>query len=361
MNELSIAIIIPTAGRSAELEGCLSSLMETNYRQFNISILVIDNNTEPSLSGAIQGICAKFPECIYLQCLRPGLTSARHMGLDESNADILCFVDDDVVFSRGWLESIYSTFREPSIALAGGPTIPHFSGSVPQWFWNFLQPSTYGGWCCTWLSLLDIGHDIDDINPNWVWGLNFAIRRKALLECGGFHIDLVPRQYMRWQGDGETGLTMKFAAKGYKAVYRQQSFLFHQCGADRLNPDYFAKRAYYQGVCNSYTDLRRTLRGEQPQDFAVQHDNPVQQASLLKRALRRSIRTIKTRLSTPAETPTSVSPWAATAADVRARCQHAEQEGYLFHQREAAADPALREWICRDNYFDVDLRDFAER
>jgi hypothetical protein len=154
---------------------------------------------------------------------------------------------------------------------------------------------------------------------------------------------------------------MKLAAKGYKAVYRQDSLLFHQCSVDRLNPDYFAKRAYYQGVCNSYSELRRTLRGEQLHDFAVQHDNPVEQASLLKRALRRSIRSIKNFLPALPETPAPVSPWAATAVDVRARCQQAEREGYLFHQREAAADPALREWICRDNYFDVDLRDLAER
>jgi len=296
-----------------------------------------------------------FPNVEYSYCPSPGLSSARHHLLKTLDSDIFCYVDDDVKFSASWLDSVTSAFRDSSVAIAGGPSIPDFQGSIPAWFWDFFQPTPYGGWACPWLSLLDIGHDVDNINPNWIWGLNFAIRREALLDCGGFHVDLVPKQYMRWQGDGETGLTTKFAAKGYKAVYRQNSLLFHQCGADRLNPDYFAKRAYYQGVCNSYTELRRMLRGEQTQD------SPVQQVNLLKRALRRSIRSIKNFLPALPETPAPVSPWAATAVDVRARCQQAEREGYLFHQREAAADPALREWICRDNYFDVDLRDLAER
>lgn len=354
MSNASLAVIIPTAGRSSQLQDCLVSLNQTCLGDPRTRALVVDNNSEQEFVKLVRQSVDNFPLVDYVHCPRPGLSSARHHALEILSSDVFCYVDDDVRFSRSWLESIRSAFDDDNIAIAGGPSIPDFQGSIPPWFWDFLQPTPFGGWCCPWLSLLDIGEDIDDINPNLIWGLNFAIRREVILECGGFHIDLVPKQFMRWQGDGETGLTMKLKAKGYKAVYRQDSLLFHHCGADRLNPEYFAKRAYYQGVCNSFTELRRKLRGDE------QKKDPAPQSSLLKRALRRSFNTIRNRLGPRPQIQGPQSPWAVAAADVRALCQQAEHEGYLFHQREAAADPALREWICRDNYFDVDLRELAQ-
>lgn len=354
MADKPLSIIIPTAGRSIELENCLFSLRNHSPYKEDISIHVIDNNVNLSYSNRVKEICSSYPEFQYSRCLRPGLTSARHMGLEATNSEILCFVDDDVIFSEGWIDSVLDVFQDPSTALAGGPTVPRFSGSVPPWLWEFFHPSAYGGWCCPWLSLLDIGRDINSINPNLIWGLNFAIRRDVLLECGGFHIDLVPKQYMRWQGDGETGLTMKLAAKGYNAAYRQDSLLFHQCGPDRLNPEYFAKRAYYQGVCNSYTELRRRLRDGELQQI------PASQANTMKGALKCLLDKFTTQIRSRPKPQVPQSRWAADASVVRALCQQAEHDGYLFHQNEAAADPSLREWICRDHYFNVDLRDLCQ-
>lgn len=347
----SFAIIIPTAGRLAQLKLCLASLDQAWLSDPRVRVLVIDNNCERDLANSVRDTVKQFPGVEYEHCSRPGLSSARHHALRLLDSDVLCYVDDDVLFSETWLESTRSAFMNSDIALAGGPTIPDFQGSIPSWFWDFLENTPYGGWCCPWLSLLDIGEDVNDIHPNWIWGLNFSIRRKALLDCGGFHIDLVPKQYMRWQGDGETGLTIKLAARGYKAAYHQTSLLFHQCGPDRLNPDYFAKRAFYQGVCNSYTYLRNQLRSELHKDVLVL------KSSLLKTAVRRTLNTIRKRLAVWPILSSSVSKWAHSAKNVRSLCQQAEWEGYLFHQREAASDPALREWITQDTYFEVDLRD----
>ena len=349
---MKFLIIIPSAGRTDDLDKCLASLHLGIGKIYSFSAAVIDNNTDEHLSCKVKDICAKYPAISYSQCIRPGLSAARHHALQLSNADVLCYVDDDVVFSAAWFQSILESFADPSVGLAGGPTIPSFSSSVPSWFWDFFQPTPYGGWACPWLSLLDLGRDVDDINPNWIWGLNFAIRRDVLLDCGGFHIDLVPKQFMRWQGDGETGLTMKLAAKGYKAAYRQNSLLFHQCGPDRLNPEYFAKRAYYQGVCNSFTELRIKLKNN------TEHASVAAASqTLLGRAFNKARRSVKSVFQTT-ENPIQIrSPWAESAEEVRALCQIAEREGYLFHQREAEQDPLLRQWICRDNYFDVDLRD----
>jgi GT2 family glycosyltransferase len=355
MKSSSLAVVIPTSGRSQQLFECLASLDRNFIDSSRVRAIVVDNNSDEHLIRSVKNITRGFPRVQYVHCASPGLSSARHHALKCLDSDVICYVDDDVQFSASWLESMMQAFADNDVAIAGGPSIPDFQGSVPAWFWDFVSPTPYGGWCCTWLSLLDIGQDVANVNPNWIWGLNLAIRREVLLDCDGFHIDLVPKQFIRWQGDGETGLTMKLAAKGFKSVYRQDSLLFHHCGPERLNPDYFVRRAYYQGVCNSYTELRRKYRGE------LTHNNSVPQVNLFKRILLPPIRAFRTRLRNWPFSPKPVSLWAATAEEVRAKCQQAEHDGYRFHQQEASSDPSLREWIRRDNYFDVDLRDLTEK
>ncbi len=353
MPNTSTAIIIPSAGRTTHLEKCLNSLDEIRKSISIFPVFVVDNNLDNSMSEKLKLICSRHPDTTYTFCAKPGLSSARHHILGLSSAEVLCFVDDDVIFTHEWFYSIYSTFQDNSISLAGGPSVPCFESSIPSWLWDFFQPTPYGGWACPWLSLLDIGSDIDDIHPNWIWGLNFSIRRNILLECGGFHVDLVPKQLMRWQGDGETGLTMKIASKGHKAVYRQNSLLLHQCGPERLNHSYFAKRAYYQGVCNSFTELRVRLKDQK---------NNVMPASAKKqifivRALRKLKRQLACSLRQKSSPIMQHSTWAASAEEVRKICRKAENDGYFFHQMAAEQDPYLREWICREDYFDIDLRD----
>jgi len=165
-------------------------------------------------------------------------------------------LDDDVEVSETWLTTIQLAFRSPEVCLVGGPSIPYFSVSPPEWLERFAVDTPYGGRMNTWLSLLDIGKDVDNIDPTFIFGLNFSIRKSILINCGGFHPDLVPKQFQRWQGDGETGLTLKLRDHKYRAVYRQAAQLFHHCGKDRLHLNYFKKRAFYQGVCDSFTIVR---------------------------------------------------------------------------------------------------------
>jgi hypothetical protein len=53
--------------------------------------------------------------------------------------------------------------------------------------WSFYDATCDGGRSSGWLSLLDLGEIEREIDPNYVWGLNFAIRRRALHDLGGFH------------------------------------------------------------------------------------------------------------------------------------------------------------------------------
>ncbi len=323
-----LSILIPTAGRGEVLPVVLESARrECLAVDHPTEVIVIDNNTDEELVHCIRQQCdAAEGPVRYVREPSPGLSAARHRGADEAEGEKLVFLDDDVELGRGWLAGMLSGFADNAAGIIGGPSIPRFRGSVPAWFWDFVTPTPYGGWHCTWVSLLDIGQPVEDIHPNYVWGLNFGIRRTVLQELGGFHPDLVPSRLQRWQGDGETGLTLKARTAGVKARYVPEALLYHYVGPERLTAEYFVRRARYQGVCDSFTLIRT---GGVPAEAPPIAPTP-----------------------TPAQ---GFRPWEAAAAEVHFLTEQAYREGFEFHQREAAGDPRLIQWIRRDTFWGADI------
>lgn len=337
------SIIIPTAGRPTAIKAAIESVLAVQPEDFAAELIVVDNNTNEELAADLFAYCQKWHDRLrYVREPAPGLSAARHRGAADAQGEWLTFLDDDVEVSSTWLHSIQNAFVDPIVAMVGGPSIPRFTSTIPAWFWDFFSKTPYGGWMNPWLSLLDIGKDVQDIDPNYIWGLNFSIRKQVMYKCGGFHLDLVPAEYQRWQGDGETGLTMKVKEFGFKARYVQGALLYHLCGPERLNIDYFMKRAFYQGVCNSYT----LIRSEKLSSFTIQGG----QSSSIRHFFRSIAGRVLKQLW-------SGSPWANEAKIVKYLSNKAEQDGWRFHQNEIANDPKLLEWVRRHDYFETDLRE----
>jgi glycosyltransferase involved in cell wall biosynthesis len=337
------SIIIPTAGRPIAIKAAIQSLLAVSPQQHDTEILVIDNNTQEDLATHLHDYCISLNGQVrYVREPNPGTTAARHRGVDESHGDILAFIDDDVEVSEGWLNAIQRGFEDHTVDLIGGPSIPTFTDSIPAWFWGFLSPTPYGGWMCSWLSLLDIGQSVKHINPNYIWTLNLSIRRSVFERCRGFHPGRVPFHLQRWQGNEETGLTMKISADGFRADYVQEVLLFHHCGSDRLNPEYFAKRAYFQGVCDSFTRIRG---GRHPTPPSMPQAHQSIYANYRKMA-GRLLRRLRGR----------GSPWTQEGAAIRKMTDEAYVAGWRFHQAEVANDPKLLAWVRRADYLDADIR-----
>ena len=328
------SIIIPTCGRSGRVRTVVRSLLDSRVHRAGAEVLLVDNNSDESVSRGLRDHCDSLDGMVqYLAEPSPGLGAARHCGAREARGEILVFVDDDIEVSESWLDALLEAFDDREVGIAGGPSVPRFSSSVPAWFWEFIGPTPYGGWACGWLSLLDIGRSLNDIDPDWIWGLNFAIRRDVFMQLGGMHPDIVPAALQRWQGDGETGLTRKAKAAGVKAVYVHGALVHHNVGRDRLTADYFCERSYYQGVCDSFSAIRA---GGEPAP----------------------------RIPPPRTAP-GLNPglvgWVVEAEEIRVRTVAAYESGWLFHQSEAASNPRLLEWIRRPDYLTADIRDEIEK
>jgi glucosyl-dolichyl phosphate glucuronosyltransferase len=345
---MSISCIVPTLNRSALLRNALRSLINQNVSQNLYEILVIDNGSTDDTKKVSHQIIGETPDrdIRYIFEPEPGLLAGRHRGVLEAKGELLVFVDDDIEATPGWLQSIFETFKSPLVQIAGGRNLPKFEVEPPAWLESFWDATRAGGRFCGWLSLLDLGESEVEIDPTYVWGLNLAIRKRALHDLGGFHPDLIPQELQRFQGDGEIGLMMKARSRCYRAVYQPKATIYHIIPASRMTPEYFERRAFYQGVCDSYSNIRHERSGASLGSAKVKASRLQQMRRIGSRVVR-YWKHLSDQASSTAEN--------AEVEAIRQRVHRVYQAGYEFHQRAVRSDPELLAWVLRADYWDYRL------
>lgn len=334
-----ISIIIPTFNRSEQLAQTLQGLCAVETPTHLFEIIVVDNGSTDATKQVVKQYQQERRNISirYEYDSIPGLLTGRHKGAQVSKGDILTFIDDDVVVDPQWLNTIIETMNtQKDITFLTGPNIPLYESTPPEWLHEFWSETPYGGKMCAWLSLLDLGNKPIEIDPSYVWGLNFTLRKAAFIELGGFHPDNIPKQFQQFQGDGETGLAIKGRELGKKALYHPGVKLHHQIPTSRLTYTYFDNRAFYQGVCRSYTALRRA-------HGLYATPAPKTAQPLFKRLIKRISKHLKARFT---EEP---------KVSLALRFQQQNDAGFNFHQQAFAANEHVRNWVLKEHYFDYQL------
>jgi len=317
----------------------MDSLALQDFRSDQIAVYIVDNDSTDHTRRVVHEIGFKYPErnIFYLHEPIQGSLAARHCGALKSEGDLLIYIDDDVDLDRKWLKSIVKAFDDPFVQLAGGKNLPKYAFTPPSWVEGFWEDSPYGGKYCISLSLLDLGEKPLVIDANYIWTLNFAIRRKAFFELGGFHPDIYPSSMQKLQGDGETGLTRKANERAYRAVYAPEAIVHHRIPSYRLTPEYFGQRAFFQGVSDSFTTIRL--------DGAV-----VPYKLFLKNVkfyIRQSINYVRdlTKNTLFKEETQSID-------QLKIKMTRLYHSGYMFHQCAVRSDKNLLQWVLRNDYWD---------
>jgi hypothetical protein len=224
------------------------------------------------------------------------------------------------------------TFSNPEVVLAGGPSSPEYEAEPPKWLED-LWEEREGRRMLGALSLIDSGRRVRTEDPVYVWGLNLSIRKGAFESCGGFHPDCIPTALQRYQGDGETGLALKVKAAGFCTLYHPDVAVKHVIPATRMTLKSFEQRGFYQGVCDSYTEIRRQRRVPTPtwpswRDLVRPAEWEVERELTARRP---------------------------SAEGVRKLMARSHFAGLQFHRNEVRNDPKLLDWVLREDYFDYRL------
>ena len=347
MSPISISIIVPTS-RAADIAAETLDSIEGQASAEDIEVLVVENGEG---SSGFEDQVSSRGFRYFLEPVK-GLLSGRHLGANEAYGEILVYLDDDVILSEAWIQGVREAFADPETHLATGPSRPRYGGPVPEWLDQFWMRGNDGSCRMGQLSLLDMGPEIKEIEPTLVWGLNYGIRKDTLIQLGGFHPDGVPWELRRFRGDGETGLARKAANSKLKATYHPHMALEHLVPESRLTLEYFERRAYMQGISDSYSDMRRD-QGLYPMPHQGRGSLPRQKRKarpLWRRVASKVKRSLIGANNRPTNKPSPSNP--EKVVEEISHVQQKYRDGYQYHRDEMEHDPELVKWVLRSDYWD---------
>lgn len=337
---IKYSVIIPTLNQSTKLKQCLFHLSELFFNTDLFEILVVDNGSTDDTKEVSLLFQDKIKNLRYLFCKSPGLMAARHMGCDMAKGEILCYIDDDSLVTKNWLKGISESFTDEDVMIVGGPCIPKYEKEPPHWVEYFWSETEYGRYN-TFLSLLNFGSSSLFMSPMYVFGCNFSIRKKIFLEYDGTYPDYFDERYRQFQGNGESGLSLKLYNAGYLAMYNPLAKIDHLIPNTRLTIDYFCWKRYYNGIHNSYQAIRQMHGLGKPMNIDNKSSNVKKGLKCIQNKLV-NIRQFVKDVILPGEPREIVK--------LRKKIEKSYREGFVYHQREVQKDPKLHEWVLRKNY-----------
>lgn len=319
-----LSVIIPTCRPQNLLRPLLQALVEQTLPSSAFEVLLILNSegTAASLHPSLLEFQESPFELRVFHEQVPGLHAARHRGWREAVGEILVFIDDDVIPSPGWLAAVGDSFeRYSSVVLVGGRVSPVFGCAKPDWFDSLYNVNAEGK-TNGWYSLVDLGDEERLIDPHGVYGCNFAIRKTVLEISRGFHPDGMPWNRRHLRGDGETYVSRTIQEKGLLALYNPLAEVGHCLSGDRLTLRYLRRRAFLQGISDSYSRRRASSRS----------------LPCLLQTFRAGLSTLLLRLIRPSSSPRL--HWLFYVY------------GQLWHQLRILTSPSLLAWIKRSDYME---------
>lgn len=246
MSEVPIAAIICTYNRDRYLGGAIDSLLAQDCEAFEV--LVVDNG---STDRTREVVMARLPHPRLRYVCEPvlGLSVARNRGMDETEAPLLAYFDDDAVASPQWLRVLLDAYsRNDRLAIAGGKvTLIWPEGVTPP---NWISPELAGGLGAYDLGPREIAIEHPNLTPR---GLNYSIRRSFLEGVGGFDANL-GRVGKRLLSNEELYMTELALQQGWQVAYLPDALVAHHVAPDRLRPQWFLRRSWWQGVSECYRE-----------------------------------------------------------------------------------------------------------
>ncbi len=191
----SVSLVIPAYNEEEYLPLCLESIKKQDYAA-EYEVIVVDNASTDNTAKIALDWGAKV---VYESKRSPAC--ARQKGAEAATGEIIAFIDADTQAPACWLSTIVSRFvREPETVVISGPYAYCDAGRI-------AKIASYAG------SFINIIMDQlfrKAFNKGGaIWGCNFAVRRSALLEVGGFDTSI------KFYGEEyELSLRLKRAGKG---------------------------------------------------------------------------------------------------------------------------------------------------
>jgi len=198
INNISIAIVIPTLNRERVLLDTVDSVLKLDPLPDEIFVIDQSVNHEPDTENYLQKI--KDFGVTVVRLPKPGVCFARNLGAALSNSDIIIYLDDDVIIEDpAFIEKHRRNYNNTEItAVQGQILLPDIS----------IKDASIGSRNC--INMFEYRTRLENISTFVT--AHVSIRRSVLLQTGGFDEGFSGRTYANEDGD--------FGLRLFKSGYR---------------------------------------------------------------------------------------------------------------------------------------------
>ena len=222
-----VSVVVATRDRPERIAACLRSLLSLDYPHFEI--IVVDNAPSTDATAKlIEQTYGNLAQVHYVREDRPGNSWARNAGLMQAKAEIVAFVDDDVILDSHWLAEMVRGFgAAENVACVTGMIVPA-QLDTPSQVWI----EQYGGFSKGFTRRIFDMAGNRPRSPLYPYnagifgsGANMAFKTSVLREIGGFDPGLGGGSSAR--GGEDLAAYFDVVSRGYRLVYEPAAIVRH--------------------------------------------------------------------------------------------------------------------------------------
>lgn len=230
-----VSVVIPTLGRPSLLR-TLESL--TRARGFEeMEVVVVGKLASGEVQEQLQALARRHPQIHHLPVAFETGDSSRkkNAGFDASAAEVVAFLDDDVVVTPDWPEQILAPFADPDVGIVSGPSlVPEDVGQMARLAGIALASRAAGYVAARYTQGPE---PVRPIRWSRIIGCNMAYRREVFEQVGHFDPAF-------WPGE-EMIAAWKVQQSGRKIVFASRAAVYHY---PRQTLGRFLKQVYGYGA-----------------------------------------------------------------------------------------------------------------
>jgi glycosyltransferase involved in cell wall biosynthesis len=204
-----VTAVVPTRNRAEHALSCVASILQNESLG---ELIVVDQSDGDETERGVAQI--DDPRLRYVRTETRGVTSARNIGIEMSENEIVAFTDDDCRVPPDWTDRIAHVFAtEPNAVLVCGRV------RVPEELWKVGFTESFDPHERSWVGRYPpFGRD---------WGItaNMSLRKAAIQELGAFDPFLGAGSPLR--SGGEPDLIFRVLRAGLQVINASEVVVDH--------------------------------------------------------------------------------------------------------------------------------------
>lgn len=232
-----VSIIIPTFNRVLFLTDALTSIIENDIAPETYELIIVDNNSQDSTPAAVAEFIENNPkhDISHVVEMNQGASHARNRGIEEANAPLLLFIDDDEIADRKLIQQWISFFSlYPDAIGGGGQIVVKFEDPRPSWMSHFLMPL---------LGEHKISKRIKKYGPSqFPFAGNMAYRKSVFDQFGDLKTDLGRKGKELLAGE-EKEFYSRLRKHTDEIYHVPAAKVFHRVDQPRMTPEFIENQA----------------------------------------------------------------------------------------------------------------------